>query len=190
MLSTETTLSRSLDNRRSSRYLDRMETQPDHPLADEARRAVEQLDEVLRSAIAEDRPIDALATIRATGDVLAPRSREAAAAATEAGSSWADVGQALGISRQAAHQRLGSKVIAQRQRIEEAERTGHERITAKFAKARTRLDRRAADPEHLAAARAQVDASERETHERLARKMRSAHEHLDRQERKRQDRDP
>ncbi len=167
-----------------------METQPDHPLADEARRAVEQLDEVLRSAIAEDRPIDALATIRATGDVLAPRSREAAAAATEAGSSWADVGQALGISRQAAHQRLGSKVIAQRQRIEEAERTGHERITAKFAKARTRLDRRAADPEHLAAARAQVDASERETHERLARKMRSAHEHLDRQERKRQDRAP
>jgi hypothetical protein len=158
MLSTETTLSRSLDNRRSSRYLDRMETQPDHPLADEARRAVEQLDEVLRSAIAEDRPIDALATIRATGDVLAPRSREAAAAATEAGSSWADVGQA--------------------------------RITAKFAKARTRLDRRAADPEHLAAARAQVDASERETHERLARKMRSAHEHLDRQERKRQDRAP
>jgi hypothetical protein len=190
MLSTGTTLSRSLDNRRSSRYLDRMETQPDHPLADEARRAVEQLDEVLRSAIAEDRPIDALATIRATGDVLAPRSREAAAAATEAGSSWADVGQALGISRQAAHQRLGSKVIAQRQRIEEAERTGHERITAKFAKARTRLDRRAADPEHLAAARAQVDASERETHERLARKMRSAHEHLDRQERKRQDRAP
>ena len=65
---------------------------------------------------------------------------------------------------------------------------GHERITAKFAKARTQLERRAADPEHLAAARARVDASERETRERLARKMRSAHEHLDRQERRRQDR--
>jgi len=165
-----------------------MGTPRHHPLPDEARRAVEHLDEVLRSAIAEARPIDALATIRATGEVLAPRSSEAAAAATEAGSSWADVGEALGISRQAAHQRLGSKILARRQRLQEAERMGHERITAKFAKARTQLERRAADPEHLAAARARVDASERETRERLARKMRSAHEHLDRQERRRQDR--
>ena len=35
-----------------------METQPDHPLADEARRAVEQLDEVQTHLAAIDRKID------------------------------------------------------------------------------------------------------------------------------------
>ncbi len=82
----------------------------DTPPPDDARSAIDALDALLGSMIGDDRPVDALATIRAVGHVLEVRSSEAAKAAIDGTSSWADVGDALGISRQAAHQRLGTKL--------------------------------------------------------------------------------
>lgn len=52
-------------------------------------------------------PLKALAAIPAERAALEARTRELVASARKAGASWGDIGAALQISRQAAHERYG-----------------------------------------------------------------------------------
>ena len=71
----------------------------------------EQLDNKLRAAIAAD-PLTALATIGEIQGELQTHERDAVRAAIQR-HSWTEIGCALGVSKQAAHQRL-AKVWATR----------------------------------------------------------------------------
>jgi hypothetical protein len=154
-----------------------------HALTDDARDAIERLDAVLGGAIADDRPLDALAAIRHAGEVLTSRSQEAARVATDGAATWADIGSALGVSRQAAHQRLAAKLQVKREQLDDAERAGHEKILKKFAKAHAHLDRHAGDDARVAKLRAKVSDAEAARHDKLSRKVDAVREKLAEQER-------
>ena len=147
-----------------------------HQLPDDARPIVEGLDGLIASMIEDDRPVDALITIRAAGDVLAARSPEAAAAAVGGASNWSDVGGALGVSKQAAHQRLGSKVREIQERLDAHELAKSAKITAKYAKGRAAVD--AHDhplvQDKLDQVRAKLDRAELKEQAKLARKTAAA----------------
>ena len=72
----------------------------------------EILDTQLATAIAAD-PVRALAAIGRLRVIAAQREREAVGAALEH-HTWAEIGRALGISRQAAHQRYGKELLPRR----------------------------------------------------------------------------
>ena len=87
--------SRGLDSSSPSRYLDRVT---------ELKSSV-PLDAELRHAIAED-PLAALAAMTALRQAIHEREREAVFRALET-HTWREVGEALGVSKQAAFQRFG-----------------------------------------------------------------------------------
>jgi hypothetical protein len=142
------------------------------PLPADGEAAVTSLDALLGTMIAEDRPIDALATIRAVGDVLNTRSPEAAKGAIDGASSWVDVGDALGITRQAAHQRLSTKIREVQERLDAAEAAKHEKIAERYAKGRASIDEydHPIVAEKLAKVREKLDRHEAKEHAKLARK--------------------
>jgi hypothetical protein len=72
-------------------------------LADQIRAIGEQLD----AMIEEDKPMAALAAIRLSGGYFASQARDAALRASYLDHSWSQIGDALGISKQAAWERYG-----------------------------------------------------------------------------------
>ena len=69
----------------------------------------EALDEQLRSAIAAN-PLDALVRITGIRTLLADRERDAVRRSLE-NHTWAEIGSALGVSKQAAFQRFGKQWV-------------------------------------------------------------------------------
>ncbi|MFB8087310.1 hypothetical protein [Streptomyces sp. NPDC055992] len=72
-------------------------------LADQIRSVGEQLDALIQA----DKPMAALAAIRLSGGSFASQARDAALRASFLDHSWAQIGEALGISKQAAWERYG-----------------------------------------------------------------------------------
>ncbi|MYS85443.1 hypothetical protein [Embleya scabrispora] len=72
-------------------------------LADQIRSIGEQLDTLIR----EDQPMAALAAIRLSDGYFARQARDAALRASFLDNSWSEIGEALGISKQAAWERYG-----------------------------------------------------------------------------------
>ena len=104
---------------------------------------VERLDEELLRLIDTD-PLAALRLIRDVGDICTVRAKQAADAAVVSSSSWADIGAALGVSKQAAHQRLSStspKLEEVLRRLDAAEVKEHAKIDRKMGDARAKIAR-------------------------------------------------
>ncbi|GAB2777138.1 hypothetical protein GCM10027073_07200 [Streptomyces chlorus] len=72
-------------------------------LADQIRSVGEQLDALIEA----DKPMAALAAIRLSGGYFARQARDAALRASFLDHSWSQIGDALGISKQAAWERYG-----------------------------------------------------------------------------------
>ena len=156
-----------------------MEDDPAQP-SGAGRDIVRRLDDLLGTTIESGNPIGALYTIRAVGEVASRRARQAANAAAAGAWSWADVGQALGISKQAAHQRLSEKLHQRSARLDQVEREGHDKIGRKFAHARERLAQhpKAATRADLAD---RLEEAERRRHDKLSSRLQEAREKIDRQ---------
>ncbi|MEU5520659.1 hypothetical protein ABZ759_08145 [Streptomyces sp. NPDC047860] len=73
------------------------------PLANQIRDVGEQLDALIKA----DKPMAALAAIRLSEGNFARQARDAALRASYLDHSWAQIGEALGISKQAAWERYG-----------------------------------------------------------------------------------
>jgi Skp family chaperone for outer membrane proteins len=149
-------------------------TNSPEPLPDEARARIESVDAYLESAIAEGRPIEALSTCRALGTVIERRTKEAAQAAVESAWSWTNVGEALGVSKQAAHEKLSHKFQGVQDKLDRREQEGHQRITKhadqERQKLRTRSDERAQE------ARAKIDQREQAHHDKLTKRIQATRE--------------
>ena len=78
---------------------------------------IQAVDAYLDEAIRDGRPIEALMATKRLGEIAGERAKEAARAATEGPWSWTDVGNALGVSKQAAHEKLHARV---RKELDEA----------------------------------------------------------------------
>lgn len=152
----------------------------DEPLIPEDAELIDSLDASLKKSIDEDRPLDALRTIRAIGDVVSVRAQEAAAAAAQGAASWTDIGAALGISKQAAHQRL-SRANEHLAKLDAWEKNGHAKIDTKFAEARAHLSRHpklANDPKNAQRVEEKLSKAEQAKHEKLTRKSAAARKKL------------
>lgn len=102
-----------------------------------------ELDAKLQDLIDTD-PLGALRVIRDVGDVCTVRAKQAADAAVVSSSSWTDIGGALGISKQAAHQRLSAtspKLEEILRRLDAAETREHAKIDSKMSETRKKIAR-------------------------------------------------
>jgi Skp family chaperone for outer membrane proteins len=152
------------------------------PLPDEARTRVDAVDAYLAIAIEEGRPIEALSTCRALGTVIERRTKEAAQAAVESAWSWADVGDALGVSKQAAHEKLSHRFQRVQDKLDRNEQEGHERISEHAEQARKKLSTRS--DQRAQEARAKIDQRERDRHDKLTMQMQASREKVARREEK------
>lgn len=132
----------------------------------------EQVDAHLQKLIETD-PLGALRVIRDVGDICTARAKQAADAAVVSSSSWTDIGAALGVSKQAAHQRLsGSSPKLQEilRRLDIAETDQHAKIDRKMSDARDKIQRHP----HRAEVIPILDAKEEQAHDKLTARMERA----------------
>jgi hypothetical protein len=144
------------------------------------------VDSYLAEAIEEGRPLETLVATKRLGQIIDARARDAARAATAGSASWTDVGKALGVSRQAAHEKLRAHVRDQmekgRSKMERAEQAGRAKIRRRATRGREGLDKAVPSPT-LDLARQRIDDWEKDEHDKLTRKMEKAREDLKRAER-------
>ena len=180
----------------SSRYLDGMnEPQEDLELSPQGVARIEAVDSYLEESIRAGRPIEALVATRRLGEIANDRAKQAARAATDGPWSWSDVGSALGMTKQAAHEKLrarvGEEIAKAVEKLDKAEQAGRAKIKRRADRGREGLDRAAPFSPNIDAAQERVDEWERNQNEKLARKIdkarktvaeaeRSMHDKLDR----------
>jgi hypothetical protein len=151
-------------------------------LPDDARARIEAVDEYLGRAIETGKPIEALSACRVMGTVIEGRTREAAQAAVDSTWSWANVGDALGVSKQAAHEKLSRKIRIAQETLDQGEHTGHQRIREHFDQAREKLNARSG--KRAQQAREKVDQREQAHHDKLTKQIQAAREQVAREEQK------
>ena len=157
-----------------------------YELSQEGSRRIEAVDSYLGEAIRDGRPLEALVVTKKLGDIISERAKEAAQAATAGSASWTDVGKALGMSRQAAHEKLRAQVRGEmekgRSKIARAEEARRTKIKLRAARGREGLDKASPSPQ-IEVARQRIDEWERDQNEKLSRKIQKAREDLERAER-------
>jgi hypothetical protein len=147
---------------------------------------IKAVDGYLRQAIRDGRPIEALIATRWLGEIVSDRAKEAARAATESSWSWTDVGRALGVSKQAAHEKLRASVHGKIERklskLERVEQAAHGKIARRATHGREKLDQHPQATPKVESARQRLGDWERREHAKLSRDLQKAREHLSRVE--------
>ncbi len=160
-------------------------------LSPEGQATIDAVDGYLERAIRDGRPIEALVATRQLGEIANDRAKEAAHVATESSWSWTDVGRALGVTKQAAHEklraRLRGKIDKELSKLDRAEEAGHAEITRRAQRGREKLDQHPQPTPKVESARRRLDERERRQHEKLSRDLQKAREKLARAEQTVQD---
>ena len=158
-----------------------------YELSPEGQTKLEAVDSYLHETIRQGRPLEALIATRRLGEIVNHRTKEAARAATEGSSSWTDVGNALGMTKQAAHEKLRARVRDEidkgLSKLEQAEKSGHAKISRRAARGREQLDQVPPSSPKLEAARERIDEWEKRKHDKLDRDVEKAREDVARTER-------
>ncbi len=156
-----------------------------YELSPEGDATINAVDGYLEDAIRDGRPIEALIATKRLGEIISDRAKEAARAATAGTSSWTDVGKALGMSRQAAHEKLRAQVRGEFDKglakLERAETSRRAKITRRAMRGREGLDKAPVSPK-VESARQRIDEWEQGKHEKLSRQVQKAREELSRAE--------
>ena len=156
-----------------------------YQLSPEGDAKIKAVDWYLEEAIRDGRPIETLIATKRLGEIVNDRAKEAARVATAGSSSWTDVGRALGMTRQAAHEKLRTRVRDEIDKglakLEHGEKAGRDKITRRAKRGREGLDK-APSFAKVESARQQIDEWERDQHEKLSRKVQKAREDLNRAE--------
>jgi hypothetical protein len=139
-----------------------------YELSAEGQARIEAVDGYLERAIRDGRPIEALIATRQLGEITDLRAKEAARVATEGSWSWADVGGALGVTKQAAHEKLHARIQGKldeaRSKLQQAEQDGHGKIARRAERQHEKLSR------DLQKAREQLARAEQKVQDTLDKK--------------------
>jgi hypothetical protein len=156
-------------------------------LSFEGQAKIAAVDGYLERAIRDGRPIEALIATRRLREIANDRAKEAARVATEGSWSWTDVGRALGVSKQAAHEKLRArihgKINRELSKLDRAEKAGHAKIARRAQRGREKLDRLPQPMPKAESARQRLDEWEQGQHEKLSRDLQEARKELARAER-------
>ena len=152
-------------------------------LSPEGLAKIDAIDRYLEKTIRDGRPIETLIATRRLGKIMNDRVKEAARVATASSWSWTDVGRALGMTRQGAHEKLRGRVRDEIEKglatLEGAEKAGRAKITRRAMRGREGLDK-APFSRGVESARQRIDEWEQGEQEKLSRKVQKARDELDR----------
>lgn len=139
---------------------------------------IETVDSYLEDRIRAGKPIEALVATRRLGEIASARAKEAAGVATDGPWSWSDVGTALGMTKQAAHEKLRARVHDEITKVvselDTAEKAGRAKIRRRANRGREGLDRAAPFSPKIDSARERIDEWEQNQNEKLTRKIEKA----------------
>jgi hypothetical protein len=162
-----------------------MDKKASEEISPEGLAKIEAVDGYLAETIREGRPIETLIATKRLGEIMNDRVKEAARIATAGSWSWTDVGKALGMTRQAAHEKLRARVRDEIDKglakLERGEKAGRTKITRRAMRGREGLDKAPSSPK-VESARQRIDEWEHAQHEKLSRKVQKAREDLNRAE--------
>lgn len=156
-----------------------------YELSPEGDLKIKAVDGYLEEAIRDGRPIETLIATRRLGEIINDRAKQAARVATADSWSWTDVGSALGMTRQAAHeklrQRVGDEIDKGLAKLERSEKAAHAKITRRAMRGREGLDKAPFSPK-VESARRRIDEWEQGQHDKVSRKVQKGREELTRAE--------